>query len=403
MRLRPSRSAGAGVRQSISVRALGLAAVGMLLLLAFAVGASADPSIEDRQAQAQAILAEVQRLDEEVGAAAERWNGANLELESLTHELAETRVDLERARRLYGVSQLRVARRLRDLYVSGPPDSALEVILGARSLDDVITRLDATKRIAAQDGQIVRQAKELRTRVSKREEQLTEARARQAVVVEGLTAEKRAIEGKLAERQRLLASVEDEVARLQEAERRRQAELRQQAALELERQRRAAEAEARARDAAEQETASTAVAPSSDGGFSGRAPIVPEYVPPPADASRGAQVVAIALQYLGVPYKWGGASPETGFDCSGLTMYVFAKIGVSLPHYAAAQYEMGVPVPKDQLQPGDLVFFRNLGHMGMYIGGGNFIHAPRTGDVVKISPLSDPYYVASWVGARRVL
>ncbi len=78
-------------------------------------------------------------------------------------------------------------------------------------------------------------------------------------------------------------------------------------------------------------------------------------------------------------------------------------MGVSLPHYAAAQYQMGVAVSKDQLQPGDLVFFRGLGHMGMYIGGGNFIHAPRTGDVVKISPLSDSYYVANWVGARRVL
>ena len=110
------------------------------------------------------------------------------------------------------------------------------------------------------------------------------------------------------------------------------------------------------------------------------------------------------MQYLGVPYVWGGASTRpAGFDCSGLTMYVFAKVGVSLPHYAAAQYQLGSPVSKDQLQPGDLVFFRGLGHMGMYIGGGNMIHAPHTGDVVKISPLSDPYYVANWVGARRVL
>jgi peptidoglycan hydrolase CwlO-like protein len=109
-------------------------------MLGAAVSASADP-IDDRQAQAQAILAEVQLLDEEVGAAAERWNGANLELQSLTTELDETREDLERARRLYKVSQLRVAQRLRDLYVNGNPDSTLDVILGARSLDEVITGL----------------------------------------------------------------------------------------------------------------------------------------------------------------------------------------------------------------------------------------------------------------------
>ena len=121
---------------------------------------------------------------------------------------------------------------------------------------------------------------------------------------------------------------------------------------------------------------------------------------PPADASRGAQVVAIAMRYLGVPYKWGGASPSTGFDCSGLTMYVYAQIGISLPHYAAAQYGMGVPVSRDQLQPGDLVFYRGLGHMGMYIGGGNYIHAPQTGDVAKISSVDAR---SDWVGARRVL
>ena len=126
-------------------------------------------------------------------------------------------------------------------------------------------------------------------------------------------------------------------------------------------------------------------------------------VAPPADASKGAQVVSIAMQYLGIKYVWGAASPSVGFDCSGLTMYVFNQVGVSLPHYAAAQYGMGTPVSKDELQPGDLVFFRGLGHMGMYIGGGNMIHAPRTGDVVKISSLSESYYVANWVGARRVL
>jgi cell wall-associated NlpC family hydrolase len=293
-----------------------------------------------------------------------------------------------RARQLYRVSQQRVAQRLRELYVNGNPDSTLDVILGARTLDEVITGLDATQRIAAQDAQINREAKALRARVADRERQLTEATERQEIVVEGLANEKQAIEARLAEREQLLASVKDEIVRIQEAERRRQAELRRQAQLELERQRRAAAQEA-------QDTAAA--------GLTAAAPEVPEYAPPPADASRGAQVVAIAMQYLGIPYVWGGASPSQGFDCSGLTMYVFAQIGVSLPHYAAAQYGMGVPVSKDQLESGDLVFFRGLGHMGMYIGGGNFIHAPHTGDVVKISSLSESYYVSNWVGARRVL
>ena len=395
---------------SMPVRLFTAAAVGTLLLLAATVGASANPSIRDKRAQAQAILGEIQTLDEEVGAAAERFNGANYELQRLTSQLTETRKDLSRARELRRISQERIAERLRTLYINGDSNSAVEVILGAESLDDLLDRIDVAERVASQDAEIAREAKALRDRVARREEELAAGRERQAVVVEQRAAEKRAIEGRLAERQRLLASVKDEIAQLEEAERRRQAELQRQAQIELERPRRAAEADRRAQAQAVQgaQAAPSPSVPSSTGeagegdGLSTSSPAV-EYTPPPADASKGAQVVAIALQYLGVPYVWGAADPSVGFDCSGLTKYVFAKVGVSLPHYAAAQYQLGSPVSKDQLQPGDLVFFRNLGHMGMYIGGGNMIHAPRTGDVVKISSIYESYYVANWVGARRVL
>jgi cell wall-associated NlpC family hydrolase len=83
-------------------------------------------------------------------------------------------------------------------------------------------------------------------------------------------------------------------------------------------------------------------------------------------------------------------------------MYVFAQVGVSLPHFTGAQYAMGVPVSSSDLQPGDLVFFNGLGHVGIYIGGNSFIHAPHTGDVVKISSISG-WYAATYVGARRIL
>ncbi|MBD0329720.1 MAG: C40 family peptidase, partial [Thermoleophilia bacterium] len=124
----------------------------------------------------------------------------------------------------------------------------------------------------------------------------------------------------------------------------------------------------------------------------------PASAPPPA---RHGNVVSIAMQYLGVPYRWGGASPSTGFDCSGLVMYVFAQVGISLPHSTYALWGMGSPVGRSQLQPGDLVFFNGLGHMGIYIGGNQMIHAPRTGDVVKISSLAG-WYSSSYVGARRI-
>jgi peptidoglycan DL-endopeptidase CwlO len=169
---------------------------------------------------------------------------------------------------------------------------------------------------------------------------------------------------------------------------------------------RAAAELARQRELAAQDASSSGVpaaisgAAASTGGIP--TPSAVTAPPPPGNAGTGAQAVGIAMRYLGVPYVWGGASPG-GFDCSGLTMYVYAQLGISLPHYAAAQYGMGYAVGQDQLQAGDLVFFSGLGHMGMYIGGGSFIHAPHTGDVVKISSLSDSYYAANWVGARRVV
>ncbi|HYY64257.1 MAG TPA: C40 family peptidase [Gaiellaceae bacterium] len=124
---------------------------------------------------------------------------------------------------------------------------------------------------------------------------------------------------------------------------------------------------------------------------------------PPANGI-GGRAVAVAARYLGVPYLWGGASPLTGFDCSGLTMYAYAQVGIHLTHYTGAQFREGTPVPPTALQPGDLVFFDAgafgvPGHEGMYIGGGLFIQAPHTGDVVRISSLSE--YANRYVGAVR--
>src|SRR5436190_1126273 len=119
----------------------------------------------------------------------------------------------------------------------------------------------------------------------------------------------------------------------------------------------------------------------------------------------GGQAVALAYQFLGIPYVWGGATPS-GFDCSGLTMYVYGQLGIKLGHYTGFQYYEGRRVPRDQLEPGDLVFFHanSIGvpqHEGMYVGNGSFIQAPHTGDVVRISSLFDTRYALSYVGAVR--
>jgi cell wall-associated NlpC family hydrolase len=143
-------------------------------------------------------------------------------------------------------------------------------------------------------------------------------------------------------------------------------------------------------------------------GFSGGDARSLGFVPPPAVGygSIGRQAVAIAERFLGTPYVWGGADPLTGFDCSGLAMYVYRQLGVRLMHYTGAQFNEGVRLPREELEPGDLVFFdadllRGPQHEGIYIGGGRFIHAPHSGDVVKISSLNEPRYGFSFVGAVR--
>src|SRR5207249_8000803 len=137
--------------------------------------------------------------------AAERWNGANFKLGQITAQLASTHRYLVFARSQLRLSQTRAAVRLRELYMHEPP-STLEVLLGASSLDDVLNRIDASRRVAAQDAHIVAQLTQYRARVAARERQLAKARQAQAEIVRQRAAEKTAIEAKLAERQRLLAS-----------------------------------------------------------------------------------------------------------------------------------------------------------------------------------------------------
>lgn len=121
-----------------------------------------------------------------------------------------------------------------------------------------------------------------------------------------------------------------------------------------------------------------------------------------AVAHKEAKVVRFARHLLGVPYVYGGTSPGSGFDCSGFTRFVYAHFGITLPHYSGAQFGMGRRVSRGGLRPGDLLFFDGLGHVGMYVGAGRFIHAPHSGTRVSIDSLSG-WYSGRYDGARRLL
>jgi peptidoglycan DL-endopeptidase CwlO len=346
--------------------------------------AAADPSVSAKRAQAQNVLAQIREIDSQLAYAIEAYNLANIKLDKIDADLRSNARHLVIARSSLRSAQAHLSARLVHLYVNGGESSAMEVVLGAESLDDLLNRLDAVERVSDQDTRVLREVKAFKAEVKSRKLRLERARKQQASVVAERASQRSSIEGQLQERQRMLSSIKDQIAELEAAEARRQARLEQQA---------------RARFAAtsvQRQSQSEALAPSADAAVA--ASTGPSA---PAPSARYGGVVGIAMQYLGVPYVWGGASPS-GFDCSGFSMYVYAKMGVSLPHHAASQYGMGTSVSRDQLEAGDLVFFNGLGHMGIYIGGGQFIHAPHSGDVVKISSLSDSWYASTWVGARRL-
>ena len=356
----------------------GLALISAFVLgLAVTAAGSAEPAqIGSKRAEAQQVLAQIQAMDAQMEKAVEAYNAANVRLDQIKHDLEVNRAHLATARKSLVKARAQVSARLVALYTSDQPDT-LSIIFGAASLGDLIERIDSANRIADEDARIAAEVRQYRNEVQTRQQALVKAQADQEKVVAERAAQRASVQSQLAERQALYSSIKDQIAQLEAAERARQARL-----------------AAQARAAAKKQQSAPAPAPapsSSSGGSSGSS------APPPATHS---SVVSIALQYLGVPYVWGGASPS-GFDCSGLTMYAYAKVGVYLPHNAAMQYGMGTPVSRSQLAPGDLVFFSGLSHVGMYIGGGRFVHAPHTGDVVKISSLSEYWYAATYVGARR--
>jgi cell wall-associated NlpC family hydrolase len=146
------------------------------------------------------------------------------------------------------------------------------------------------------------------------------------------------------------------------------------------------------------------------GALLGVAP-VPVSVPgsPISPGGRGAAIVALARAELGMPYVWGGASPQTSFDCSGLVQWLYAQVGIALPRTAQEQYNATVRVSPDQLEPGDLLFFgatypssEPVTHVGIYVGDGRMINAPTEGDVVREMSVFTGFWGQHYLGAGRV-
>jgi peptidoglycan DL-endopeptidase CwlO len=330
-------------------RLLALILIASLLVLSGASVAQATPAIDKAKAQAQALLNLIDKLDEQLSAATEDYDYAEQQLEDTQAKVKRSQKNITTAEQDLQTAQDILNQRLVNIYKAGKL-TMLGVILDTSSFSDLVNRLDQMKRLGQQDSTLVDQVETYKAKVAQRKSELEVDLKEQQQATEKAESAKKRVLSQLQKQQKALKGKEKQIAQLKKEEAARQARL-------------AAAARARAKFL----------------------------------KSRPGIVITTAMKYLGVPYVWGGTSPR-GFDCSGLVQYVFAKVGVYLPHSSQMMYHYGHHVSRSELKPGDLVFFYNpIHHVGLYIGNGNMINA--SGNKVKISTV----WRNSYYGATRVL
>ena len=312
-----------------------------------------------KQIELEKVRHELSLLETELEIIGEAYHGAQWELEQTQAKLAENQMRYKKAQENFEFQSELLSRRVKTIYVLGEVQF-FEVLLNTTSFKDFLLRLRFLFRIGESDARLIEKVNEEKEELEKLKEGLEELRGKQKTVKETLEAKKIEREMKIAEQENYLKSISKEIKILIEQER-----------LVKERERLIAKEDARKL-------------------FN----LLDINVPP-------GSVLETTLLYLGVPYVWAGEDPVTGFDCSGLMKYAFEQHGVYIPHYSGAQFMLGEPVQRvADLQAGDLVFFGHpIHHVGMYVDKDYFVHAPQSGDYVRISRLSERI---DYAGARRI-
>ena len=329
---------GAVIRKATAAGVTALLAATAVLLCCAA--SPADP-VQQKKEELERIKNEVQRIDARLETITEQYNLTSYRVQQTRKIIAEKEAQIANLTAELEFRKDVLGQRMRELYKSGNAD-VLEVLTESRTVEDLYTNLDRAQRISGNDVTVI-------VSVIGSRQQVEAAKAELDSSLAQLGTQKNQIEAELQRRKELVAGVEAEVNRLIAEEEARQAASRRAAA-----------------------TVRQTV----------NLPRVPAPPPPPY----APEVVKVAYAQLGKPYRYAGSGPDV-FDCSGLVMYCYAQVGMSLPHSSYMQARCGVPVSYSELQPGDLVFFHGYGHVGIYIGDGQYIHAPHTGDVVRIADL----------------
>lgn len=399
LRTRRSEPRGAGFSGPSIRRVATVATVAIAVgVLGFIPGASEGvvgaQSVENLRASARRAADELSRLQTQSDQLNEKYLQLQAELSELNERKAENAEAVESARAELARARAEASEYLVEAYVSAGTNDAM--VVGSSDPNEALSQRVLLSMLHNDRVLLADKLEVLKSDLDDRTSELESTSAE----LERRTAEQKKVvdelERSVANQQQILNGANQA---LNEAIRAEQARREAEAAARARR-----EAEAAARRQAQQaqqartqarNTATAAPAPAASGttrptGQQPTRPSAPSFTPPPvvAPPSAGAAgAIAAARSRLGTPYRWGGATPA-GFDCSGLMMWSWAQVGVSLPRTSGAQRAATQRISYDQLQPGDLVFTGNpVSHVGMYIGGGQMIHSPHTGDVVKISPV----------------
>lgn len=308
----------------------------------------------DEREELSEILAKIEQLEAETELAAENYNASRARLDRIREDMktAQERYDL--VSKAYELQKIELGKRLSDQYRNGGL-SFFQILFESKTFSEALRNIQYLLQMSESDSRLLKQVSDDKKSLEDTLSQL--ARDEKDAISLEFELKARSIEIKERNR-RQQQTLESQSARVQQL-------------IGATRTTQAAEESALAAQIAMGRLSQVRVEPGSP--------------------------VETALKYRGIKYVWAGESKK-GFDCSGLVLYVFRQHGVNLPHHSGTQYGYGVPVT-GSLLPGDVVFFgRPIHHVGIYIGGDYFVHAPRTGDVVKISKLSS---MNNYVGARR--
>lgn len=311
-------------------------------------------------AEARAVKAQVDNLENKLSIADENYVTAADKHDKLAAQTRAAAARLAKAQKRLKKLEKHLNTRADDMYRNGPL-GFLDVLLGAKTFDQFARTWDILRQLNVEDAQYISETKDARAEATAAHTELKTKEQAAAKQVAVMSANRRYASNLLSQRKSKLSGIEAEVAQLQS----------QEAAASL--------AASRARAASYRH--------SSGGGDNYPTPSIPAH----------GDVVAYAKSRIGCPYVWAASGPNA-FDCSGLAMWCYGKVGISLPHSSREQYNSGQHVSRKDLEPGDLVFFGSpIHHVGIYVGGGEMIEAPYTGARVRYASA----FRSDYVGACR--